>query len=378
MTTFTSSPTAERAEPAKGFSFIRLLTEIWPWLFLLGLVIFFSTTAQGFLSVRNFGNILVASTLIMLMAIGQTYVIITAGIDLSIGWTVGLASVVCATTMRDLFNNNPGIDPAVAITGGVFAGLAVSLVPGFINGILIARIKVPPFIATIGMFGIVRGAAFLLTDGQNVVGNIATDVRNSLRVVGNGSLLYYTPHDGVFHWFAQPPDLAADQLRNLQRLAPYPVLFVIVILLIFGFVLARTQFGRHTYAIGGNQEAARRAGINVESHLIKIYMLAALTAGMAGVLHVFRFTAGSPNAGEAALLDSVAAVVIGGTSLFGGEGRLRGTVVGALIIAVLQTGLVMLNVDPLWQFIVVGCIIILAVLVNQLQEAIESRQEKHA
>ena len=161
----------------------------------------------------------------------------------------------------------------------------------------------------------------------------------------------------------------------MQRLLPYPVLFVVLMLIIFGFVLARTQFGRHTYAIGGNAEAARRAGINVTRHLTWVYILAALTAGMAGVLHVFRFTAGSPNAGESALLDSVAAVVIGGTSLFGGEGKLSGTVVGSLIIAVLQTGLVILAIDGLWQFIVVGCVIIIAVLVNQAQELIMRRQE---
>ena len=356
-------------------STIRILTQIWPWLFLLALVVYFSIAGQGFFSVRNFGNILVASTLITLMAIGQTYVIITAGIDLSIGWTVGLASVVTATTMRDL--SNGGMDAGMAITLGVFAGLAISLVPGFVNGILIAKIKVPPFIATIGMFGIIRGAAFLLTDGQNVVGNLPAVVRDSLRLVGNGSLLYTIPGDSNIYWFSQPADLATEQLRTIQRLAPYPVLFVLLILLIFGFVLARTRFGRHTYAIGGNLEAARRAGINVDRHLIYIYMLASLTAGMAGALHVFRFTAGSPNVGEAALLDSVAAVVIGGTSLFGGEGKLSGTVVGALIIAVLQTGLVIMNVNPLWQFIVVGCIIILAVLVNQAQEYLERQQEKH-
>lgn len=371
----TNASKAPKAGVSQNISVIKIITQLWPWLFLLSLLIFFSITGQGFLSVRNFGNILVASTLILLMAIGQTYVIITAGIDLSIGWTVGLASVISATTMRDLANS--GMDVGLAITLGVFAGLAVALVPGFINGVLITKVNVPPFIATIGMFGIVRGAAFLFTDGQNVVGNLSAEVRNSLRMVGNGSLAYYVPTTGDFYWFSQPADLATEQLRSLQRLAPYPVLFVALILVIFAFVLARTRFGRHTYAIGGNIEAARRAGINVDNHLIRIYMLASLTAGIAGVLHVFRFTAGSPNAGEAALLDSVAAVVIGGTSLFGGEGRLQGTLVGALIIAVLQTGLVMLNVDPLWQFIVVGCIIILAVLVNQLQEYVEKRQEKH-
>jgi len=365
-----------RASPQE--TLLQILLRGWSWVFLVALILIFTALDPVFLSVRNISNILVSSTLIVLMALGQTYVIITAGIDLSVGWTVGLSSVITATVMRDF--GEAGMDPGTAIAFGVVAGLLVSLIPGLVNGWLVAKIKIPPFIATIGMFGIVRGAAFLLTDGKNVVGNIPAEIREVLRGIGNGSLLYNVPDQGLV-WFSQPADLAATQLRGLERLMPYPVLITVVIVLIFAFVLARTKFGRHTYAIGDNEEAARRAGINVDRHLIFIYVLAAFTAGIAGVLHVFRFTAGAPNVGEAALLDSVAAVVIGGTSLFGGEGKISGTVIGALIIGVLQTGLVILAVDALWQFIVVGVIIIIAVLVNQAQEAIEARQvkrEEHA
>lgn len=365
-----------RATPQE--TLVKFLLQGWSWVFLLALVIIFTALDPVFLSVRNLSNILVSSTLIVLMALGQTYVIITAGIDLSVGWTVGLASVISATVMRDL--SLGGMDPGTSILLGVVAGLLVSLVPGVVNGWLVAKIKIPPFIATIGMFGIVRGAAFLLTDGKNVVGNIPAEVREVLRSIGNGSLLYNVPEQGLV-WFAQPADLAANQLRGLERLLPYPVLITAVVVIIFAFVLSRMKFGRHTYAIGDNEEASRRAGINVDRHLIMIYILAAFTAGIAGVLHIFRFTAGAPNVGEAALLDSVAAVVIGGTSLFGGEGKISGTVIGALIIGVLQTGLVILAVDALWQFIVVGIIIIIAVLVNQAQEKIEARQvkrEEHA
>jgi len=349
----------------------RIVIQSWSWVFLAVLVIIFTLLDPVFISVRSVTSILVSSTLIVLMALGQTYVIITAGIDLSVGWTVGLSSVIAATVMRDL--GAGGTDPWVAILFGILAGLAVSLVPGVVNGLLVAKVKIPPFIATIGMFGIVRGAAFLLTDGKNVVGNIPSNVRDVLRAIGNGSLLYNIPDVG-FTFFSQPPDLTREQLRGLQRILPYPVLITTFVVIIFAFVLAKTRFGRHTYAIGDNIEAAERAGINVERHLILIYVLAAFTAGVAGVLHVFRFTAGAPNVGEAALLDSVAAVVIGGTSLFGGEGNVRGTVVGALIIGVLQTGLVILAIDALWQFIIVGVIVIIAVLVNQLQERIESAQ----
>jgi ribose transport system permease protein len=347
---------------------IEFLAKNWSYLFLLAMVIFFSVSGPGFFSARNFASVLVTSTLVMLMAIGQTYVVITAGIDLSIGWTVGLASVVSARTMRDMMAG--GAEMGVAIAAGIVLALLVALIPGIVNGVLVARIKVPPFIATLGMFGIIRGAAFLLTDGQQVVGGLPSELRSFLSSIGNGSLLYHIPSRGL-HMFALPSDLPAAELRTVSQLAPYPVLIALVVVVVFAFILGRTRFGRHTYVIGGSREAAIRAGINVDRHLIIIYVLSAFTAGIAGVMHTFRFTAGAPSAGEAALLSSVAAVVIGGTSLFGGEGKISGAVVGALIIAVLSTGLVILNIDPLWQFIVVGVVIIIAVLVNQAQAFLE-------
>lgn len=361
------------AAPAQSGRFTRdrlieYITRSWSYLFLLAMVIFFSATGQGFFSVNNFSNILVTSTLVGLMAIGQTYVVITSGIDLSIGWTVGLASVICARTMRDLVNGGMDIAPAMLI--GIIAALLAALIPGIINGILIGRVKIPPFIATLGMFGIIRGAAFLLTDGQQVVGQLPDALRDVLRAIGSGSLVYLIPGQGIV-WFARPDNLPPEVIRGVAPLLPYPVIITAVIVVIFAFILGRTRFGRHTYAIGGNQDAAIRAGIDVKNHIVWIYVLSAFTAGIAGILYLFRFTSGAPQAGEAALLQSVAAVVIGGTNLFGGEGKISGAVIGALIIGVLQTGLVILNVDAVWQFIVVGVVIIVAVLVNQAQAALE-------
>lgn len=359
---------------------IQFLAKSWSYIFLLGVFLFFSLQGTNFFSVGNISQILVNSTLVLLMALGQTYVIITAGIDLSIAWTVGLASVVSARAMRDLMNGAPllggtpiGLPPALLI--GIILGLGVTVIPGLVNGILIARIKVPPFIATLGMYGVIRGIAFLLTDGQQVVANLPVNLREFLRAFGNGSLLYNIPGLGL-RWFSQPADLTPDQLRNIDRLLPYPVLVTALVVIIFGFVLSRTKFGRHTYAIGGSQDAAIRSGVNVQRHLIMIYIISALAAGVAGLLYLARFTAGAPQAGEASLLDSVAAVVIGGTSLLGGAGTIRGAVVGALIIGVLKTGLVNLNVDALWQFVVVGMVIIVAVIVNQAQVLLE-RQKSH-
>lgn len=358
-----------------GRRMINIIARLWSWIFLLAMLIFFSATGTGFFTVRNFGNILVTSTMVMLMATGQTYVIITAGIDLSIGYTLGLASVISATIMRDMADNGMATDLAILL--GILAGISVTIIPGLMNGMLVAKAKVPPMIATLGVMGIVRGAAFLLTSGKNIVGDLPPAVREHLRMIGNGSLLYRIPDEGIV-WLKQPADLTREQLRGLEKLAPYPILIAGVIVLVFAFVLARSRFGRHIYAIGGNREAALRAGINVDRTLITVYVLASMLGGCAGVLHVFRFTAGSPNVGDPVVLDSVAAVVIGGASLMGGSGRVIGTVIGSLIIAVLQTGLVILNVDALWQFIVVGCIIIIAVLVNQVQMYFEKQQEHSA
>jgi ribose transport system permease protein len=161
----------------------------------------------------------------------------------------------------------------------------------------------------------------------------------------------------------------------MDRVLPYPVILTAIVVAITMFVLRKTQFGRHTYAIGGNLEAALRAGIPVDRHIISLYALSAVTAGIAGFLSTLRFTAGSAVIGDPLLLSSIAAVIIGGVSLFGGAGSVMGTIIGALIIAVLTTGLVFLNVNPFWQFIVVGVVVILAVLIDQARDLIIGRFE---
>ena len=161
----------------------------------------------------------------------------------------------------------------------------------------------------------------------------------------------------------------------MDRILPYPVVLTAVVVAIAFFILRKTQFGRHTYAIGGNIEAALRAGIPVDRRIIQIYMLSAVTAGIAGFLSTLRFTAGSAVIGDPLLLSSIAAVIIGGVSLFGGAGSVMGTVIGSLIIAVLTTGLVMLNVQAFWQFIVVGVVVIVAVLIDQSRDLIMGRDK---
>jgi len=353
---------------------ILALSRVWGWVFLALLIVFFTISAStlqnvNFLSLRNSQNILVAIIPILLMGLGETFVIIAGGIDLSVGWLMGLSSVVAAMVMRDLAAAG-GVSEPVILIAGFALSVGVAALIGLANGFIIARLNVPPFIVTLGMSFIARGIGFLLS-GANVVGGQPRIVRD----FGNEALMYWMPGESGGLFFFQRPEVAAEQLRVLERILPWPVVVSIIVVLITMYLLHLTQFGRHTFAIGGNRESAIRAGVRVDRHTILLYMLSGLTTGVAGFLHTARFNGGSAIAGETLLLSAIAAVVIGGVSMFGGEGRISGTVIGALILAVLQTGLVMLNVQPYWQYIVVGAIVILAVLIDQSRDLIIGRAE---
>lgn len=328
-------PQADHAEHAK--TLVQRIADLRAWLFLAALILVFEIWARTsfggtfILNPFNLQSIAIFAVAPLLLATGQTFVIISGGIDLSMGFIMGLAAVVAAHVIN-------ATSPVVGLAGGVFLGFAggvlIACIPGIVNGLLISRLKVPPFIGTLGMFGVARGVAFLLAGGTTV------PVHNSLfAVIGNGRIL------GV----------------------PYIVLITALFMLGMHYVLSQTKFGQHNYAIGANVQAARRAGIDVKRHLFRLYVLSAACAGLGGVLYSARFNAGAAQAGEPLLLDSVAAVVIGGASLFGGSGTILGTVAGALVIAVIQYGLVFVNVEPFWQFISVGIVIIISVLIDQAQ-----------
>lgn len=361
-------PRAATAQRSRQQQVILGLSKVWSWLFLLMLVVFFSFEGTGFFSIRNSQNILVAIVPVLLMALGQTFVIIAGGIDLSVGWVMGLASVVSALVIRDLADSGTAI--AISILIGFAAGVLSAIIAGLVNGVIIAKLRVPPFIVTLGVSFIARGAAWLLSDG-NVVGGQP----QGLRDLGNESLLYLLRGEEKHLYFFKKPDVTGTQLRMLDRILPWPVVIALVLTLIAIFVLRKTQFGRHTYALGGSREATVRAGVPVDRHTIMLYVLAAATAGMAGCLYTARFSGGSAIAGDPRMLSSIAAVVIGGASLFGGEGTVAGTMVGALIIAVIETGLVMMAVDPFWQYIIVGIVVITAVLIDQARDLIIGRAE---
>jgi ribose transport system permease protein len=310
------------------------------WIFLIVLVIGFEVWAHVayhtsfLLNPFNAQSIAVFAVGPLLLALGQTFVVISGGIDLSVGFTMGFAAVVFSRILN-LTGDSLG-QPGSLILAALVA-LAASAVPGIINGLLIARLRIPPFIGTLGMYGVARGTAFLLAGGTTV------PISNSLvSYIGNGTLL------------------------------ALPITVLITVLLTVGmmFLLSQSRFGQHTYAIGGNRQASLRAGINVSRNTVALYVLSSITAGIGGLLYTARFSAGAAQAGEPLLLDSIAAVVIGGASLFGGSGTIIGTVIGALIIAIIQYGLVFVNVEPFWQFVAVGIVIIISVLVDQTQKQI--------
>jgi ribose/xylose/arabinose/galactoside ABC-type transport system permease subunit len=375
MTTRSQTLGALPAQSAFQKQVILVFSRVWAWVFLAGLVVFFAASVNiqshgdvNFLTIRNSQNILMAIVPVLLMGMGQTFVVIAAGIDLSVGWIMGLSSVVSALAIVALIDQ--GIYEPLAIATGCLAGIVAAIIPGLINGIIIAKLRIPSFIVTLGMSFIARGVAFLLSGG-NVVGGQPQGVRD----LGNEALLYLIsgPNGGLY--FLHPPPVSGEALRQLDRVLQWPVVITFILLLVMLFVLHKTQFGRHVYAIGGSREAALRAGIPVDRHVIVLYSLSAATSGIAGVLSTARFSGGSSIAGDPLLLSSIAAVIIGGVSMFGGEGSVSGTLIGALIIAVMTTGLVMLNVQPFWQYIVVGVVVILAVLIDQARDLVIGRME---
>jgi predicted ABC-type sugar transport system permease subunit len=331
--------TATPATLVQGKSFLMRVAELRAWVFLFFLVAFFEIWARIVYGVTfafntyNMTAIAVAATAPLVLALGQTFVIISAGIDLSLGFVMGFASVVAAH-LANYAAAQLGLPPFPAMLFGVLSGVAMAVIPGLVNGWLIAHLRVPPFIGTLGMYGVARGSAYLFAGGMTIA------ISNPwYSAVGNNRVL------GV----------------------PVLVILAVICCIVLHYLLSQTRFGQHTYAMGASSAAASRAGINTKRLTIKIYVLSAIMAGIAGVLYTGRFSAGAPQAGEPLLLLSIAAVVIGGASLFGGSGTIWGTVAGALVIAVIDYGLVFVDVEPFWQFIAVGLVIIVSVLVDQAQ-----------
>jgi ribose transport system permease protein len=284
------------------------------------LSVFLSVATDRFLSVRNALNILDQITVLGVMSVGMTFVILIGGIDLSVGSVLALSMMIMGW-----LGNIAGLPMAVAIP----LALLVSAVSGLIVGVLVTRFRVPAFIATLAMMSVARGVANMITDGQQIV--------------------------GFPDWFTM---LAID--RHFGVLTATVFLMLAIVVLAWLFLKYRSE-GRMLYAVGGNPEVARLAGINVGLVTIGVYVLCAVLAGLAGIVLAARLDAVQPSSGFGYELDTIAAVVIGGTSLSGGAGGIGGTLIGVLIIGVLRNGLNLLNVSPFLQQVIIGVVIVLAV-----------------
>jgi ribose/xylose/arabinose/galactoside ABC-type transport system permease subunit len=291
---------------------------------LIGLIVLCGVLAvltPYFLTVSNLLNIAEQTSINAIVAVGMTFVILSGGIDLSVGSIVALSGVVLGMALRD--------QQPVALA--ILIALAIGVICGQINGILIDRGGLPPFIVTLGMMSIARGAALVITEGRPISG-----FEPAFRALATARIGFI----------------------------PAPVLLMAAVYLIAHFVLTRTVFGRYVYAIGGNEEATRLSGVRIHLHKPAIYAVSGLTSAVAAIILTARLNSAQPIAGMMYELDAIAATVIGGTSLMGGEGSLGGTLVGALIMGVLRNGLNLLGVSSFLQQIVIGGVIVGAVLVD--------------
>jgi ribose transport system permease protein len=269
----------------------------------------------------NFRNIFVQISIISIIAVGMTFVILTGGIDLSVGSTVAFCGLMLGTFMVNL---------KLPVWSALIVTIAAGTLIGFINGILISKLNLPPFIATLGMMSIVRGAAFSITGGQPVY----TYPKNFLAIAGNFL--------GI----------------------PIPIIIMAVIFILALYILKYTKLGRYSYSIGGNEAASKLSGIDVSLYKTAVYTILGFLCSVSSIILVARLDSAVPVAGEGYELDAIAAVVIGGTSMMGGEGKIWGTIIGSLIMGVVSNGLNLLAVPQGMQRMIKGVIIIVAVLVD--------------
>jgi ribose/xylose/arabinose/galactoside ABC-type transport system permease subunit len=291
-----------------------------------------NAAAHGeFLNPRNLVTVLEQISYNCILGVGQTFVIITAGIDLSIGSLVALTGVVMAQTANHLGFGGVGL---VLVT--LLAGLAVGAAAGWINALPVVKLNLPPFITTFAMLEVTLGLSYIFSGGQPVA------VNNPIfSAIGTGAVF------GL----------------------PVPVIWMVVVVAVAGVLLSRTRFGRYVFAIGGNEEAARLAGIATARIKTIVYMISGMCAAIVGFLYMARFSSGSPDTGtHDELLEAIAAVVVGGTSLMGGQGSILGTFFGALLIGLLYNAMNLIHVDSYLQKVVLGVVILLAVVLDELRK----------
>jgi len=338
-----------------GKTALAILGRQWVLLFLLFEALYFIIRAVGFFSVETLQMIFFYGTEVFLLATAELFVIITGGIDLSVGYVMGFATVVSSKLMVLL--GQLGVSPIGSILIATVITLLVGIIPGWVNGSLVARLKVPAFIATFSMLGVTHGISELLLQGIP-----AKNLPQLAGDIGNGYFIYYLPAERTVNFFVRP---VAARGQHVIALIPNIVVLSFVFVGIIAFVLKRTKFGQHVYAIGGNIDAAIRAGINVKKDLIRVYILSSFFASLAGITYVLKYITGKADAGASLLLDSIAAVVIGGASMFGGSGTVWRTILGCILIATLETGLRMMGTPTFDKYIMVGIILVFAVIIER-------------
>ncbi len=292
---------------------------------LLAELILFSQLSEFFFTSENILNVTLQTSITAIIAVGMTFVILTGGIDLSVGALVAFTGIVTTAAMSS------SVPMPIALCIGLFSGALV----GALAGVFITKFKITPFIVTLAMMTVCRGLAFMYTEGRPI-----WEVPPEFSVLGNGRFMA----------------------------VPIPTIIMIVVYVLAFLVLHRTRFGRYVYAVGGNKEAARLAGINTNKVLMQVYIISGTLASLSGILLASRMNSGQPNSGQMYELDVIAAVVVGGTSLTGGRGTIIGTFMGAMLIGVLRNGLNLLNVSSYVQMVMVGVVILLAVMFDQLRK----------
>lgn len=335
-----------RVSRRPGLSRLTESSVFWTAIALIILIIVFSlTTPSGtFLSVFNLQTLGTDASVILILAAGATFVIIAGGLDLSIGSVMTASSVAGVLTMRGIAGDGGTDDPWLAIAIGSAVAVAVGILWGALNGVLIAYGRLSPFVVTLATLGAALGAARLSGEGSTVTGT--------------------------------PPELQQSFGSALVADVPVPFIIGISTLGLLGLVLALTRFGERTYLIGSNEIAARRGGIKVRRHILLVYVISGATAGLAGLIDAARFAGASVTTGHVTeLIAAIAAVIIGGASLAGGVGVMAGTLIGVLIPTVLNNGLVILQFQRFWQDIAIGVVLVSAVALDQWQRGKEDRAE---
>ena len=322
----------------------HLLARSLPFLFLTTLVLLLSVAAPGFATVGNIGDILRYTAVFVIMGVGMTFVIVSGGIDLSVGSVLAFSSVVAAWSMRSLVpvaarllgcaEAPSPLAVGLCIALSILVGMAIGAAWGILNGLLVTRVKLPPFIATLATMGMARGFAHLLARALAGGATTIEITQESFKFLGRGFV---------------------------------PTIVTVVVVALGYYMLQHMRVGRYSFAIGSNVEAARYSGIRVERYTLWVYLLLGVLSGLAGMIEASMLGAGDSTLGDAYELRTIAAVVIGGASLSGGQGTIIGTLIGALIMGVIKDGCILLNISFFWQLVVISLLIIVAVAFDNFQ-----------